>query len=163
MGMYFALCHVAQSRIDALHADPESTFDFLESGEGNQIDLDKAWHGIHFLLADSAWEGKLPAATLMLGGRPIGDVDVGYGPARSLSPDEVRAFHDHVAAISADAFDARFDAQKMLDAKIYPEIWDRDLNGEPDGRPYVNGYFQILKDFLARAVQQGDGVILWVG
>ena len=162
MSMILALSHAPQREIDALHADPETIFNFLENGEASHSDLDKAWHGIHFLLAGNPWEGTMPAATLLLGGTQIGEVDVGYGPARSLSQDEVRAFHSHIQAISAEAFDARFDARAMLDAKIYPDIWDRDLNGEPDGRPYVNEYFQVLKDFFARAVEQGDGVILCV-
>jgi hypothetical protein len=161
--MILALCHTPQREIDALHANPESIFAFIENGEASHRDLDKAWHGIHFLLAGEPWGGALPASTLLIGGKPIGDVDLGYGPARALTPDEVRAFHAHVAAISPDAFDARFDAKSLLDGKVYPTIWDRDLNGEPDGRPYLNEYFQILKDFLARAVEQGDGVILYIG
>src|SRR6187401_1556372 len=32
----------------------------LEEGEGQSTDLDKAWHGIHYLLTGTAWEGPAP-------------------------------------------------------------------------------------------------------
>jgi hypothetical protein len=29
----------------------------LSEGEGDVVDLDKTWHGIHYLLTGTAWEG----------------------------------------------------------------------------------------------------------
>ena len=44
-----------------------------------EIDLDKSWHGIHFLLTGAAWEGERPLNFLILGGEEVGDIDVGHG------------------------------------------------------------------------------------
>ncbi|NUR82053.1 MAG: DUF1877 family protein [Terrabacter sp.] len=51
------------------------------------LDLDKSWHGIHFLLTGTDWSaGDAGAAGgAILGGRPVGEDD-GYGPARLLEP-----------------------------------------------------------------------------
>src|SRR5687767_14577361 len=54
----------------------------LGAGEGLVTDLDKAWHGIHYLLTGTAAEGGKPLDFLVSGGREVGNVDIGYGPAR---------------------------------------------------------------------------------
>src|SRR5688500_6275073 len=46
----------------------------LAEGEGLTTDLDKAWHGIHYLLTGTAWEGAEPLNFLVAGGRPVGDI-----------------------------------------------------------------------------------------
>lgn len=51
------------------------------------LDIDKAWHGIHYLLTGSAWEIGEGAGAAVLGGDTIGE----DGPARLLSSDTVRA------------------------------------------------------------------------
>src|SRR5215203_4027303 len=54
-----------------------------------EIDLDKSWHGIHYLLTKTAWAGEPPLSFLVLGGAEVGDIDVGYGTARAFRSDEV--------------------------------------------------------------------------
>src|SRR5438270_9992408 len=49
------------------------------SEKPQEFDVDKAWHGIHFLLTDSDWEGEGPLAFILHGGREINE-DLGYGP-----------------------------------------------------------------------------------
>jgi Domain of unknown function (DUF1877) len=51
----------------------------LEDGEGLSTDLDKSWHGIHYLLTGTASGGVAPVNFLVAGGRPVGKLDVGYG------------------------------------------------------------------------------------
>ena len=72
------------------------------------------------------------------------------------------SFHSFLAKIASSDFDARFDAKKLLDHSIYPEIWDRDLKGEPDGRPYLNEYFLLLKEFVADLAKSGNGAVIFV-
>src|SRR5919108_645463 len=45
--------------------------------EGGDVDLDKAWHAIHYMLTQSAWDGNEPLNFLVGGGAPVGDIDVG--------------------------------------------------------------------------------------
>ena len=59
-------------------------------GEGIETDLDKAWHGIHYLLTGTAWAGAEPLNFIVCGGTEVGDIDVGYGPARVFSSNDVK-------------------------------------------------------------------------
>jgi hypothetical protein len=70
-------------QVDALLKSPDSIIALLEedAGSPDDLDVDKAWHGIHFLLCGQAWESPFPLG-FILGGEEVGDVDVGYGPAR---------------------------------------------------------------------------------
>src|ERR1043166_1734378 len=55
-----------------------------------QLDLEKSWHGLHYLLAQDPTKTQAGAGQAILGGKEVGK-DVGYGPARILSPKEVAA------------------------------------------------------------------------
>ena len=62
----------------------------LGDGEGKEIDFDKSWHGMHYLLARSDEGGTPPLDFLLGGGRTVGDEDVGYGPAWVFTAAETR-------------------------------------------------------------------------
>src|SRR5687768_13192892 len=47
----------------------------VEPLNSREIDLDKAWHGLHFLFTGTAWEGAPPECFLVSGGTEIGQVD----------------------------------------------------------------------------------------
>ncbi len=53
--------------------------------ECDMMDIDKAWHGLHFIFTGSDWSGGFPEGFLVTCGKAVGDVDVGYGPARFLT------------------------------------------------------------------------------
>ena len=97
MSMIGNFLQVSPSDLEELIADPSGVhsvhLDPNDDEHENCIDIDKAWHGIQFLLANDPWGGEPPLANAVLGGTEIGD-DVGYGPARYLNADEVRAVAD---------------------------------------------------------------------
>lgn len=64
----------------------------LELGEyeGELADLDKAWHGLHYLLTQSPDAGAPPLNFLIAGGTEIARQEVGYGPARVFRAAEVK-------------------------------------------------------------------------
>jgi len=139
-------------------ADPAGPF-ALGDDEGVSTDLDKAWHGIHYLLTGTAWEGNAPLNFLVAGGREVGDIDVGYGPARVLTAAETRAAHTALAGIGDEALRARFDPTGMMESEIYPEIWDRSPD-EDDTLGYLMDYVRILRTFLAEAVVRQHGLVI---
>ena len=131
----------------------------MSDGEGVNVDLDKAWHGIHYLLTGTAWEGDKPLNFLVAGGRPVGDIDVGYGPARVLSAAETRAAHEALTQLSDEDLRGRFDPGDMTSKEIYPEIWDRPPE-EDDTLSYVLEHVGTLREFLAQAVEQRQGLVV---
>ena len=161
------ICNLRQidgAEIDDLLSHPEQVGDVLDgdgAGQGGEIDLDKAWHGLHFLLTRSAWEDDEPLCYLIAGGQPVGDEDVEYGPARVLRPKEVAQLDAALAAISLDEFRRRFDPTAMMAQQIYPEIWDRDPR-EDDTLGYLAEYFDMLKSFVWNSAETQKGLLVWL-
>src|SRR5689334_11060249 len=95
MSMIGNFVRLSEPDLQRLLADPDKVPSFLmdaEEFEGpkRHLDVDKAWHLIHFLLTGSADEGSGPLANAVIGGQLLGNVDVGgYGPAVYLSAAEV--------------------------------------------------------------------------
>lgn len=140
-------------------AKPPAVDFSLAPGEVDTIDLDKAWHGIHFMLTGTAWEGTPPLNFLMHGGVEIGDVEVGYGPARGMTAAEVKAVAGALARIDEAFMRARFDPAQMMQLDIYPGIWDRDP-AEDDTLGYCMEYFSELRAFVMRAAERGAGLVI---
>ena len=133
----------------------------LRPGEGELADLDKAWHGIHYLLTGTVWDGDPPLNALVLGGRELRDEDGdwGYGAPRVLTSSESAAFGRALAALSDDELAARFDPADMMEREIYPEIWDRDRE-EEDTLGYLMEHVTVLRDFVRAAVEQRFGLLI---
>src|SRR5205809_3698611 len=95
MSMNGRLKLASDAQIDGVLAQPETVGVFLfgepETYEDrSDLDVDKAWHGLHFLLTGAANEERPPLDFLVTGGEEIGDEDVGYGPARAYHSLQVR-------------------------------------------------------------------------
>ncbi len=120
------------------------------------LSLDKTWHCLHFLLAGEPWEGELPAASLLAGGSELGEVDVGYGPARALAPEQVADFHRHLESVSESELRERCDPEQMEAAEIYGAVRSRDELSA------LWPYLEALRDFLGRATADGDAVIVYL-
>jgi hypothetical protein len=132
--------------------------------ESEELYLDKSWEGIQFLLLrGDGWEhgGEPPLNFVVFGGQPIGDVDVGYGPARALTSQEVRTIAAALEEAPPDEFRERFDPDRMMEVGVYPEIWDRDPQ-EDDSLGYLIEYYTDLRDFVRRTAERGDGLLVYL-
>ncbi|HLN65323.1 MAG TPA: DUF1877 family protein, partial [Symbiobacteriaceae bacterium] len=90
MGMIGNYRRLAADQLDHLlrHEDGLDSFVYDENVPLHLLtDVDKAWHGIHFLLNGDPWEGEGPLYDAVLGGDAIGETDGDYGPTRCLTPD----------------------------------------------------------------------------
>ena len=133
----------------------------LADGEVADTDLDKAWHGIHYLLTRTAWEGEEPLSFLVRGGSEVGDIDVGYGPARALTSKKVHSVNAALQPIDEAFLKSRFNPSEMMTLGIYPEIWDRDPV-EDDSFGYCVEYFDALKSFVEQADESNMGLIVYL-
>jgi hypothetical protein len=131
----------------------------LDSSETSIADLDKSWHGIDYLLTKDATATQAPLDFLTEGGAPIGDVDIGYGPARYLTPAEVQSLARALSALSDETLRARFDPADMMEKEIYPEIWDRDP-AKDDTLGYLMDHVTMLRSALRSAAGRGNGVVI---
>ena len=129
-------------------------------GPGEQISLDKAWHGLHYLLTGSADGGREPACFLLSGGEDLGDDD--DIQARLLSVEQVRWFGEHLSSLSIDELSRRFDPDRMTELRIYPDvIWKRPEE-EDEPRGYLIAAFTDLREFVATAAAEGDAVVVCI-
>ncbi len=153
IGNFLAL---PQAELVALRDEPERIHQVLDSHEDAADDVDKAWHGIHFLLKGTVAAGTGPLANVVFGRVPVGDEDVGYGPAMSTDADDVPAVAAALAGVTDDTLRARFDPEAMAD--IYPNIWDE---GD-EALDYLLENLATLRAFYRDAAAKGRAVITWL-
>ncbi len=124
------------------------------------IDLDKGWHGLHFLFTRTADEGEEPGCYLVRGGEDLDD----EGQARALRPNQVQRFADYLSALTPDELARRYDPARMTRLGIYPDvIWMRPTSAEDAPLAWLLECFSELRQFMGRAAAAGDGVIIHVG
>jgi hypothetical protein len=130
----------------------------LQPGEGDLGAagyLDKAWHGIHFLLTGTAWKGDPPLNFLLVGGRDVDD----FESAHTFTAAETRDIAAALARVDDAELRRRFAPEEMMRLEIYPEIWDRDpANEDPLG--YLLEMVAVLRQGLGLVVGRGHGLLL---
>lgn len=137
---------------------PESADDFtmddlsssgvFEPADETQINLQKSWHGLHYLLSEG--QGESPLGFLLEGGTPLGE-DRGYGAPRLFQPEEVQQIQAAMANVSDDQLWSRFNSAKMLELYVYPGIWDEP---EKELREEYLMYYHQLKRLVALAAER---------
>ncbi len=115
------------------------------SGKDASISIDKAWHGVHYLLCGKIDSGADLASQAIMGGTEIGD-DLGYGPARYFDADKVAEIAREVTRADLEAeMTARFDPAQMAKLGIYPSQF---LAAD---REWLMDAFRLLRQFYVDA------------
>lgn len=140
MSMSVCFYAVTQEELKYFTADDRS-FTKLADSPAPQCDLDKSWHGLHYLLSGKAEDAPLPRGFIFAGGEPIETVETCYGPPCWFAPEVVQQIHAALAPITDDELWSRFDPAVLDEASIYPMIWDED---EENLREEYLDYFHQL-------------------
>jgi hypothetical protein len=161
MGMYCEVSAASASDRDRSSAPSGFLGRVIQSNvaTSESVSLEKAWHGLHYLLTGETWEGEGPLAFLLAGGEPLGDEE-DESPARWFSPEEAARIHEALDAVSDAQLWSRFNAEEMEQLAVYPGIWDEPAE---DLQEEYLGYFHELKQLAASATQQGLGLIVTLG
>nr|WP_294817796.1 YfbM family protein [uncultured Sphingomonas sp.] len=131
-----------------------------EREEGDEIDLDKAWHGLHFTLTGSGWATGAPLSFLVEEWPEIGDVDVGYGPAKAIRAVDVARFNDALAGFTAMDLRAGYRPQTMLEQELY--LADFFAENPEEGIEYIEHWLTELRTFIAGCVARNAGVVSYI-
>ena len=135
-------CNPATAR--ELLEDPGRLGELLESDDDEtSVDLDKAWHGIHWLLTGAEGPTADVPSEAIFGGDPFGE-DLGYGPGRLLPAERVIAVAAALRDLDSDTLRTRMDPAAMTTAGIYPGIWDEEDVFEDELAPA----YEDLRRFL---------------
>lgn len=163
MGMIGRFIAVDAEAIEQFQAD-ESLLDtflsecFESDASGKMgVDVDKAWHCIHFMLNGTEDGGTPPLAWAILGGEECGE-DEGYGPPRLLTAQQVQSI---AGALPSDAeFAARYNPLMMRANSIY--LGDACIRNVGEMREYIVHHYRNLVTFYREAAQRGAGAVLLV-
>ena len=131
----------------------------LQEWENTAIDLDKAWHGIHYCLTKTDWGNEEPLSFLVDGGEVVSDVEIGYGPGRVFSSEEVKEIYDQLKSWTVESLKKNYDPVRMNQLEIYPAMWTEDGD---EGFDYIAYFFPELKSFLADCVKHNFGMLLFL-
>lgn len=159
MSMIGYFTSLTEQDVQRLRDGDESLLEAIyEDDDYDVIDLDKSWHGVHFVLAGDPWgPGENPEGVAVMGGTEIGP-DLGYGSGRIHTPEQVKEIDAVLNSISEDAFCERFDAESFAEHEIYPDIWDE---GE-EALEYLMFGFQGLKQAFANAAARDQYLLAWI-
>lgn len=163
MSMIGHLWVVSDNTLEALLANPEALYAIVDTepddSTPNHLDLGKYWHILHYILTGEAWEGALPASFLLTGGTPIGEEDLGYGPARAFRASAVATLATIVDQIDEATFRDRCAVERLQAADIYPGF-----GGCTDAEVYADSWamFQQLRAFLHQAAATQQGLLVYL-
>jgi len=160
MGMIGYLQQVPMTQLQSLIDRIEELGGVIvhETFETEALDMDKAWHAIHFILNQSSFEGDEPLVHTILGGTPIG-TDEGYGPARYLTNVQVKAVAHELSKFGSEEIANRFYPAQLNAEDIYPS--GTDWNGDED-KEYVLSYYREVAAYYTEAASKDYGMILYI-
>ncbi len=163
MGMVASYIRISTDFLSYLKSHPEEIEDVVfenEELEDREFDIDKAWHGIYYLLTGIAdleqpFESTLGLA--IFGGTEIGD-DLGYGPLRYLEVEEVKEIATALESVSVIDFTSRYKVKDMNKFDIYP------LEGEwtEEDREYLVENFESLVEFFRITAAKDEAMLLFI-
>jgi len=156
MGWLLHLIGVKISQVDPNWEPPEGA----DLTDDRVLDLEGVWHGLHYILTGTAWEGEPPASFLIVGGEDIGD-EADDNPARLLEPNQVRECSTFLASLSSEEFLRRFDPERMVALEISPGIWKQEK--DPNPVEMLQSGLDKLRKFVATASEQGDAIVVHLG
>jgi hypothetical protein len=157
MGMRLSLAMVTPEELGRLSRDPSQVAPLLLHRQPEiHLAMEKEWHGIQFLLTGEPWPISNPLGMVIFGENDIGQ-DLGYGPARTLTVEQVKEVAAKLSEISTEILRGRYDVRAMTEEKIYPEVWEREGNAALD---WLMAGYQRLVDFYMRASNRGYAVVL---
>lgn len=140
---------------------PETPVMEMSEHEGLRETLEKMWHGIHYLLTQTDWEGEPPLNFIVAGGHQLDAIDMGYGAPQLFHHAQLKKIDQALSEITSDELRKRFNPDVMMNLEIYPVIWDRDLQ-EDDVLGECILYYEKIKKFIRTAVANEMGMIAYL-
>ena len=162
--MIMNLLRISKQELESYIDKPDL---FLENrvDDAYSMDIDKAWGGILYLLTGKAFASGSPEDEVDSLNRIFfsaqffdEDMDVGYGPAHYLTPEQVAGIHRKIASLTEADLKAHYDPEAMNEEEeLYPSL---DWNEEDF--EYLYFHFQALQSFFATAASRGEAMITFL-
>lgn len=135
-------------------AEPESYWDVVDSRDRTAEPsgyLDKAWHGLSYLLGRSG-----TGINLFMGGDPIANTE----GLTAWSAQLVRETAQTLRATPFSTLAAHYEPTALEAAGIYPNVWAEEGDEALD---YLREYFDVLVKFFDSAATAGSAAVMSLG
>ena len=161
--MYASCYLVTDAQLKELKQDASIIHQVIsEAYEDNDpercLQLGKAWYWLHFLFTGSIDEGDPPLNFLMDGGRVVGDIDVGFGPARSFTRKQVAEIAQALDALTIERLLERVDLDVF--EVLYPGR-KIDLSSTDDLNYWFGDFFEV-GELAQLGAKNKMGMLVWV-
>ncbi len=159
MGITCVVWAAADREVLPFFLNAEGFLAFLRQVPPTQkIDIDKSWHGIHFLLSRCAENQSPYAAFLLSGGHRFPVPIEAPAPTRAFLSTEVKEIARLLSAISGEILLGCYQPKSMNQERVYPEGWS-DLE-EGWEHSYLFENFFGLREFVVQAASQNLALII---
>lgn len=172
MGMRACYERMSQKQLDEIIADQKklANLGWVDKDENiaekakRMLDIEKSWDSLHFLLTgksaisiaatDSSGRIKSndPFSVAILGGEPVGP-DLGYGPARYLTPKQVKEIAEALKPLEFGSLLAKYSEDDFAEADLYA------FNDFDEEIETLEEYFPAMKDFFCKAAANDEAVL----
>ncbi|MDM1044121.1 YfbM family protein [Myroides sp. 1354] len=166
MSMIGNLLRVSQADLARYQADSQLFEDRIykeyDDTDEAMVDLDKSWHVLAFLLGETKDEFEdHPMAGLIFGKHTLDEnQDVGYGPARYLTADEVKELNQTLTQLTNEEIKKRFSPALCEEHDIYPSFWAGE--DAEDLWEYIHDNLQVLRTAYQKAADQDEAMITYL-
>lgn len=162
--MIMYLLRISKQELESYIDKPDL---FLENrvDDAYSMDIDKAWGGILYLLTGKAFasgslEDEVDSLNRIFFSAQFfdEDMDVGYGPAHYLTPEQVAGINRKIASLTEADLKAHYDPEAMnKEKKLYPSLdWNEKIFD------YLYFHFQALQSFFATAASKGEAIVTFL-
>ncbi|WP_245583162.1 YfbM family protein [Paenibacillus daejeonensis] len=155
IGIYTAISRDESQQL----ADGQLLPDDMELYEReNQLDIDKAWQALGYVLTGKlgGGEGPISYAVPMHGERLL---DYGDYGAFYLLPEQVAEASAALAQVTKDDFQERFALNNPVKEQVYPVMDDED---EDEFLSYIYDYFTQLTAYYRQAAENRQGILFYI-
>ena len=149
--VFVNLYRMSIERLKELEENAELLEELMESEDNTNLDIDKSWDGVHYLLTGRRFDGKTELANVILGGEILGgeenadEFDVGYGPPMYILEDEVKSIAKILEKSDLAEIKKRFEPTKFAKLNIYP-FDDNDISRVTEQD--LDYFMSYLKDVI---------------
>ncbi|WP_042163313.1 YfbM family protein [Paenibacillus gorillae] len=154
IGCYFTIDNTLMQQV----IEGETSLNDLNPHDYPNLDIDKSWEGIHYLLCKDISDGEPPLSYVV---PLITDQHLDYGSfgAFYLRAGQVAEAYQAIAELDEAQLRLQFDFQKMIEEEIYPFSADEDEN---ELFEYLLQNFNEIKRFYSQTAAEGKGVIFYI-
>jgi hypothetical protein len=138
------------------------SLDVEEPEEGKrrkELDIDKSWQAIHYLLTGGVEGGEPPLAWVVFGATKLQQGASVYGTTlRMLSPMQVSSVAEALKEMTSDELLSRATIKVMNTKGVYSVGGRADLE-----RKYIREHYSKLREYYRNAAANGNGMLIYIG